>query len=405
MKQKTSIIILTYNHLDETKECLKSIRKYTKKETYEIIIVDNFSTDGTRDWLKKQNDLKVIYNDENLGFPKGCNQAIKKANKKNDILLLNNDTIVTSNWLDNLKKCLYSDVNIGAVGAVCNHHENLQGVDFTYDNLEDMQLLAKKNNISDPNRWEEKIFLIGFCMLIKRKVMNKIRKLDENYSPGYIEDNDLSLRIIKLGYHLMLCHDSFIHHYLGSSFRSDLDTFYTILNKNREYFISKWGFHPFAFDELKNNSFYLLNDQMKILDINCGIGVNILKLKYQNKNRIVHGIESSPSKRKIAKKIAPVFTKLSEVKDYDYDCIMIGNLLEHTNNPKILIQNLKKHLKKGGIVIGEIHNILDIDHIKGLLEGNWYNNYKDHKLTIHDVNNLFINESYQKPLYYILEKH
>ena len=221
MKRKTSIIILTYNNLDYTKDCIDSILKFTKKGTYEIIVVDNLSTDGTREWLKKQKNLKVILNNKNLGFPKGCNQGIEIANSHNDILLLNNDTIVTENWLENLKICLYSDTSIGAVGAVSNHDENLQGCNFTYEDFDTMQLLAKQNNISNPKRWEQKIFLIGFCLLIKREVINQIKELDENYSPGYIEDNDLSLRITELGYKLMLCHDCFIHHYLGSSFRKD----------------------------------------------------------------------------------------------------------------------------------------------------------------------------------------
>lgn len=60
MKRKTSIIILTYNNLDYTKDCIDSILKFTKKGTYEIIVVDNLSTDGTREWLKKQKNLKVI---------------------------------------------------------------------------------------------------------------------------------------------------------------------------------------------------------------------------------------------------------------------------------------------------------------------------------------------------------
>ena len=103
MKRKTSIIILTYNNLEYTKKCLESIKKYTEKNSYEIIIVDNNSTDGTREYLKKEKNLKVILNDSNEGFPKGVNKGIKIANKENDILLLNNDTVVTTNWLKNLK--------------------------------------------------------------------------------------------------------------------------------------------------------------------------------------------------------------------------------------------------------------------------------------------------------------
>ena len=90
----TSIVILTYNKLNYTKKCIESIRKYTCKESYEIIVVDNASTDGTIEWLKTQSDIITIFNKENLGFPKGCNQGIEIA-QGSEILLLNNDVIVT----------------------------------------------------------------------------------------------------------------------------------------------------------------------------------------------------------------------------------------------------------------------------------------------------------------------
>lgn len=395
MKRKTSIIILTYNNLDYTKDCIDSILKFTKKGTYEIIVVDNLSTDGTREWLKKQKNLKVILNNKNLGFPKGCNQGIEIANSHNDILLLNNDTIVTENWLENLKICLYSDTSIGAVGAVSNHDENLQGCNFTYEDFDTMQLLAKQNNISNPKRWEQKIFLIGFCLLIKREVINQIKELDENYSPGYIEDNDLSLRITELGYKLMLCHDCFIHHYLGSSFRKDLNQFYPILYKNRKYFEEKWGFQTFAFDEIKDASLRLLENPKQVLELNCGIGTTLLKIKYQYKNVIVDGLEQDKYKRKIADHIIQVFSSFENVKEETYDYILIGDILERVKNPINFIHHIKKYLKKDGYIIGEIHNVASIESIHNLLNDHWYFERKQNHFTITDIQKIFYDEGYQ----------
>ena len=119
-EQLTSIIILTYNQLAHTKNCLASIRQFTRPEEYEIIVVDNCSTDETVAWLKQQKDIRAIFNNENKGFPAGCNQGIRIA-RGSEILLLNNDTIVTPNWLNNLKRALYSDASIGAVGPVTNY--------------------------------------------------------------------------------------------------------------------------------------------------------------------------------------------------------------------------------------------------------------------------------------------
>lgn len=405
-KRKTSIVIITYNNLDYTKDCISSIKKYTKKGTYEIIVVDNLSTDGTRQWLKEQKNIKIILNNENMGFPKGCNQGIKKSNPNYDILLLNNDTIVTTNWLDNLNKCLYSSDKIGAVGAVCNHNENLQGVDFTYENFEIMQELAKANNISSKEKWEEKIFLIGFCILIKRHVLEDIGYLDEEYTPGYIDDNDLSLRIIKGGYKLMLCHDCFIHHYLGSAFRKDLNKFYPILSKNRDYFKNKWGFETFAFDDIKYASLKMLeaykDDNFKVLEVQCGIGATSLKIKNDYSKFEIFGVDSNEKKVEIAKNImqayhSPIGFFPKSLEENFFDCIIIGDILEKVDDPESFLRKTRKHLKSGGLLIGEFSNASHFNLLKKILTDNcYYNNIeKNNSFTLTDIHKLCYENGYR----------
>lgn len=216
---KTTIIILTCNNLDYNKLCIQSIRDFTPKDTYEIVVIDNNSTDGTVNWLKSQSDLKVILNETNLGFPKGCNQGIAIADPGNDILLLNNDTIVTYNWLYNLRGCLYSDPSIGAVGPVTNNCSYYQAIETNFTNINEMQKFAWKFNSSGKKEYEQRIKLIGFCMLIKREVVETVGLLDERFTPGNYEDDDYSYRIQEAGYKLMLCNSTFIYHFGGSSFK------------------------------------------------------------------------------------------------------------------------------------------------------------------------------------------
>ena len=127
-----SIIILTWNQLALTKECLASIERHTP-EAHEIILVDNGSTDGTLPWLKEQvggrENYVLIANSENLGFSKGCNQGIEAA-RGTDILLLNNDTVVTPNWLDGLMECLHSAPDVGIVGPMTN---SISGIQMVHD--------------------------------------------------------------------------------------------------------------------------------------------------------------------------------------------------------------------------------------------------------------------------------
>ncbi|MFT9495200.1 glycosyltransferase [Anaerosolibacter sp.] len=252
---KTSIVILTFNQLHYTKLCIDSIRKYTDKETYEIIVVDNHSTDGTVEWLKVQGDIQTIFNVENLGFPIGCNQGLAMAQGDN-ILLLNNDVIVTPHWLSNLTVCLYSSERIGAVGAVSNSCSNYQTIPITYKNIEEMIPFAEKNNILNKGHWEERPRLIGFCLLIKKDVVDKIGLLDERFSPGNFEDDDYCYRIRQAGYQLMLCKDVFIHHFGSASFSKSRQTFNDILTINRKKFMEKWGFDAWSPDFIRQDFNY-----------------------------------------------------------------------------------------------------------------------------------------------------
>ncbi len=411
---KAAIVILTYNNLEYSKACIESIRKYTDKDSYEIIVVDNNSTDGTQEWLKTQSDITIKLNDFNAGFPKGCNMGIDLASPESDILLLNNDTVVTANWLKNLQTCLYSNEKIGAAGAVSNHNENLQGVDFRYDNFDEMQLLAEKNNLSNSSKWEEKIFLIGFCLLIRRTVLNRIGNLAEEYSPGYVEDNDLSLRILTAGYRLMLCHDCFIHHYLGSEFRKDPGTFYPVLFKNREIFRKKWGFETFRFDEVDFASLRIFsepehNKEPKVLEIGCKLGLDLLKIKYQCPGALLYGLEPDSSLAAISSRVAqviikPINTFPLDFPENDFDCILIGNSVEHVENPETYLAGLIKYLKPGGVIISRFQNMMHYSVIRDILRGNWLyaqndmlNRSNSTYFTLNDLKTLFERCGYRNP--------
>lgn len=103
--RKVAIIIPNYEALDCLKLCIAAIRKYSQQYDYEIIIVDNYSAEDTRCYLQdvsEDADITVIQNDYNMGFTYAVNQGIKAAREGSDYILLNNDAIVTENWLEEL---------------------------------------------------------------------------------------------------------------------------------------------------------------------------------------------------------------------------------------------------------------------------------------------------------------
>lgn len=346
----TSIIILTFNKIEYTKRCIESIRKYTDDEEYELIIVDNNSTDETIEWLGLQKDLKVIFNDKNVGFPSGCNIGIKASNNENDILLLNNDTIVTYNWLQNLRKSLYSNELIGAVGPTTNSSAYYQQIDVNYKNIYEMQEFALKHNISNEELWEERQKLIGFCMLIKRKALDEVGLLDEVFTPGNFEDDDYSIRLIQKGYKLILCFDTFIHHYGGVSFSNNSE-YNHIIKKNEIAFQKKWGF-----TSRENMNIYRENLQFiegtypRVLEFYCGTGATALYLTqkcnckyygYEDNNKALSYLNSSEIN---------TFSKFEEIdqKDKGFDYYLISDLTKFLNDKEIknqAIKRIKTHTK------------------------------------------------------------
>lgn len=239
--KNVSIVIVSYNTKDLMELCIKSIRTTMKKGSYEIIVVDNASTDGIREWLEVQNDVQLICNDTNCGFPRGCNQGIQVAAQENDIFLLNNDTILTPNAVFWLRMGLYDAENIGTAGSVTNYASNGQKIMIENPTPEGFLKKAEMINVPMSSAYSYKTWLVGFALLIKNRVLNEIGGLDEEFSPGNYEDYDYGLRVEKAGYHNILCNNSFILHWGGQNFARDEVKLRKLIEVNKRKLANKWG--------------------------------------------------------------------------------------------------------------------------------------------------------------------
>lgn len=398
---KTSIIILTYNQLDFTQKCVESIRQFTRADQYELIVVDNQSNDGTVEWLQQQADLSVVVNNQNCGLPEGYNQGMELAQGDN-VLLLKNDTVVTSGWLDNLLACLYSQEEIGAVGPVTNSCTNYQAIWVNYQNLIEMQSFAQGHNHSDPNTWEERLKLVDYCLLIKQEVLSKVGLFDEAFSPSGFEDDDLSLRIRLAGYKLMVCKDTFIHHFALVSYMPGAE--------NRNKFIAKWGFDPTYSALIRHDIINLIDkpkDQpIKVLDIGCACGGTLLQIKNLYQQAELVGVEFNEQAATSAKSFANVIaadiekTALPYPQGY-FDYIILADVLEHLQDPWQAVTNLKAYLKSDGKVLASIPNVIHFTVVRSLLLGSW--RYEDAGIldkthlrffTLHEIEKMFAGAAY-----------
>ena len=299
--EPASIVILSYNNRALTQQCIESIRETTPEFAREIVIVDNDSKDDSVEYLRQQKDIVLVENDYNAGFPGGCNIGIEASRQENDIFLLNNDTIMCFNTLYTLRMGLYEKENYGSAGCVTNNCANNQSV-FKSNSLEELKKFGLQNNILN-KRHEIKLMLVGFALLIKRKVLEKVGYLDEQFFPGNFEDDDLTIRILMQNYQNVLVYSSFIIHLGTVSFKKT--DYNSILNVNYKKFISKYNFinekHFFCFTHSECNVPFYKNEienlkiNSKVLIVQCDLGPAILRAAYLFPQYDFYGLNNTVS--------------------------------------------------------------------------------------------------------------
>ncbi len=250
----TSLIILTHNQLRITRACLESVLLHTR-EPFELIVVDNASTDATVEYLHSLEaqlnsvphefcrGLTVIENAVNAGFAGGNNQGMAVA-KGAYLLLMNNDVVVTPYWLTRLLACARRNPNVGLVGPMTNYVSGPQKVNnptYRLDSLDGLDEFAQTYAREHAGESESCWRVVGFCMLVKRAVVEKIGGLDNRFGLGNFEDDDFSLRATLAGFESWIARDCYVHHF-GSQTFADLNLDYTAsLKRNWEIFKNKWS--------------------------------------------------------------------------------------------------------------------------------------------------------------------
>ncbi len=231
------IIIPVWNQLVLTKDCIESIFKNTASADYRIILVDNASDDETKNYLEGLSSswpkqIALVRNEKNLGFIKAVNQGIA-ASSAPYVCLLNNDTLVTKNWLKEMIAIAESSGDIGIVNPSSNNLGQRPA------GGEPLELYAEKiSKVS--GQFIELGAAIGFCMLIKRKLFEKIGVFDEIYGMGNFDDTDFSRRAVQALYRCVRACGAYVYHRENASFNKR-KTFDDDFKRNREIYEFRWG--------------------------------------------------------------------------------------------------------------------------------------------------------------------
>jgi GT2 family glycosyltransferase len=231
-----SIIIPAYNQHELTEQCLASVCRHTKD--MEVVLVDNGSTPRYSD---TGSDI-TIRNEENLGFPKAVNQGIQAANGE-IIVLLNNDVIVTRDWLTLLAGSLYK---FDIISPMTNYCAGLQRIALpVYESEQELNLVAAEYTRTHRHDALEVNWIIGFCMAFRKSLWQEIGPFDESLWPCSGEEIDFCLRARAAGHKVGIARDVYVHHF-GSQTFADMQTagqiqYNQIVERNNRHLAEKWG--------------------------------------------------------------------------------------------------------------------------------------------------------------------
>lgn len=235
---KCDIIVLTWNQKKIIQTFVKSFLDNTTVKC-RLIIIDNGSSDGTKEYLQTLQDtplcnFKIIINQDNKGFVGGMNLGIEVSTAPY-VCLANNDLLFTNGWLEEIVSVFESNKNIG----VLNPNSNNLGL-FPSKG-ESIETLAGKLIKSRKSIFIEMPFCIGFCMFIRREVIQKVGGLSKEFYPIFFEDTDYSVKASREGYLLGSAAGSYVWHDEHASFKQMGEKRRVFFVNSRGVFEKKWG--------------------------------------------------------------------------------------------------------------------------------------------------------------------
>lgn len=240
---ETAILILTYNGIENTVECLESLKKQIYKD-YQVIIVDNASADSTVDTVKSgYPDVFVLENKQNLGYAGGNNAGLAYCIEKNFkyVFIINNDIILEPDALQKMVQFIENYPDAGIIGPINYSYYNRNEVQFLSSKLIlDKYEFHVNTELSESCTFYETDYVNGAAMLLRIDLLKEIGCFDENYFLFW-EESDLCLRTRRTGYKCIMLTNAKIYHKesasFGTAFLSPLKNYY--LQRNKLYFFKK----------------------------------------------------------------------------------------------------------------------------------------------------------------------
>lgn len=292
MTCKTSVVILSYNNFDTTTgPCLDSLLNSSGPGDFEIVVVDNGSSDKTPRMLNRiaaENDrINVIINKTNRGFAGGNNDGVSKASG-DVVILLNSDTLVPAGAMEKLSFLLWKNENWGLVSPSTNEAGNEQKI---YTRGKDSRSIlaegAKWCRHSNED-WFESERLDFFCVGMRKRLYEDLGGLDENFGLGYYEDTDFSIKATKRNCKMVYTESVFVYHQAGQSFsRHGSKAVKKLMKANRRKLIKKHG-NTFKLHHIRDVNLKVMQGYAESVANNCKDAAYHKNIEYRFEQRMKH---------------------------------------------------------------------------------------------------------------------
>ena len=239
----TSIVVVTHDGLLFTRLCLEEMLGAAADHAFEVVVVDNASSDGTPEYLRRlaaaDPRVRLVLNPANEGFAAACNQGARIA-VGDTLVFLNPDTLPVGDWLPRLVAHL-SDEGVGAVNPVTNRIGTEAEVADAPRTLGEVRRTSERRAAAGAAARDADM-LAFFCLAIRREVWDEVGELDESFGIGLFEDDDYSERLRAAGYRLLCAEDVYVHHFGEAAFGELVPDgrYAELFEENRRRFEAKW---------------------------------------------------------------------------------------------------------------------------------------------------------------------
>lgn len=231
------LVLLSWNHLDETRPCLESLFRTTRVPC-RLLIVDNGSEPEVRAFLagvKPQGaiqEIVLLQNEANEGFPRGMNRGIR-ASTAHFVCLLNNDLRFTTGWLDEMLAVARDNSSVGIVNPASNTFGDVPANGVSLEtHAERLRALR--------GQYTEVGMCIGFCFLVKREVLDQLGGLSEEVERIFFEDEDFSVRAQRAGFQCVVAQGAYVFHAEHQTVKK-MPEREALFSRNRRWCHARWG--------------------------------------------------------------------------------------------------------------------------------------------------------------------